>query len=492
MAGSSGSDAGGPGATERGGAGGHGPAEGEGGAGGTPSLPFKGLYIGEDGDDEAAGTADAPFATLSHAASVAQSGDTIVFLDGRYDTTGPRIVIPDGVGLMAQNTGLATIVGTNGSLLDLAGDSRIQGLKFQSFANVVHFVDAAAASGNLELVDTTFTNCAVAIDLTGSVHASITTADGVVLGNGGTKLLVASGTSSATISGGLLQNYGPSGSFPGAIIQAEGSSVVEVVGLEVSDGGGRPFTTGNQAQLSIRETVVATLGQQLLVMRDTSSVSIESSNLSIKPAMVTPFECIRIETDSSTFLTLEDSKLHGCSTGINSYFPRELTLLRTEIFDMDVEGINLVGTGGMVRITDSKIHDVGRSSMWVNGALVDLKVRGTEMESGIGSASTAASAAVRITGSAAAVFDLGTLADPGQNTLLGSSATLTALHILVQTGTIQAVGNTWTPAAQGADAAGKYSVTGPGAKLDISGAVNTGQNYIKPYAAVTLRLAENQ
>jgi len=114
VAGDAGSGDGGVGASAAGNAGSAGDT---GGAGGAPTLPFHGLYIGEDGNDAAAGTADDPFATLSHAASVAQLGGTIVFLDGSYDTKGPSIVIPSGVSLTAANRGLATIVGANGSLL---------------------------------------------------------------------------------------------------------------------------------------------------------------------------------------------------------------------------------------------------------------------------------------------------------------------------------------------------------------------------------------
>jgi hypothetical protein len=57
-------------------------AGGDGGAGNV--TPFHGLYIREEGDDTADGTREAPFETLAHAASVAQAGDTIVFLDGAY------------------------------------------------------------------------------------------------------------------------------------------------------------------------------------------------------------------------------------------------------------------------------------------------------------------------------------------------------------------------------------------------------------------------
>ena len=63
------------------------------------------------------------------------------------------------------------------------------------------------------------------------------------------------------------------------------------------------------------------------------------------------------------------------------------------------------------------------------------------------------------------------------------------MRIQLQAVTVQAVGNTWTPSAEGADAQGHYVVTS-GKTLDITAAVNTGINYVKPYGTTTLRLAQ--
>ena len=58
-------------------------AGGVGGAGAT-EPPINGLYVAVNGDDAAAGTLEAPFLTLAHAASVAKAGDTIVLLNGEH------------------------------------------------------------------------------------------------------------------------------------------------------------------------------------------------------------------------------------------------------------------------------------------------------------------------------------------------------------------------------------------------------------------------
>jgi hypothetical protein len=108
-------------------------------------------------------------------------------------------------------------------------------------------------------------------------------------------------------------------------------------------------------------------------------------------------------------------------------------------------------------------------------------------------AATATNHGLILNGSNASTFDLGTVASPGGNTILGATASLTGLYLSVSAVTVQAVGNTWTPNFEGADAVGKYSplTANAGDKLDITVAVATGINYIKPNVTTTLRLAQN-
>jgi hypothetical protein len=66
------------------------------------------------------------------------------------------------------------------------------------------------------------------------------------------------------------------------------------------------------------------------------------------------------------------------------------------------------------------------------------------------------------------------------------------LRLSFQSVYVSAVGNTWIPSQQGADAQGRYAAaSGSGAKLEIIAAVNTGRNHVKPYGGTTLLLAEN-
>lgn len=480
----------GPGGTGPGGAGPTAGAPSEAGAGGEGTVvPFHGLYIGEDGDDAAGGTVDAPFETLAHAVSVALAGDTIVFLDGAY-TLSAAVQIPDGVSLMAQNAGEATLTGgSNQARLSLAGDTRVTGLELSAFYNAIDFVDAANASGTLTIEDTKFTNCQqVCLVLSGAVQAVVTGAEGAVLSNGGQSFATLAQTSSLSIAGGVLQNHGAAG-----IIRASDESSVTLTDIEVLDGTGMVLSLTDESVGTVTGVTVATLSQSLFqqAINSNSELTVTDSDLSMKPN-ATAYNCFVVYTPSK--LSISGSKLHGCNTGIKGGIPAELTLIATEFYDLDFGGMDLdtggPNPGGTVRIDGCRFTDSGYVAMRMGGnaSLLDLKIRDTLID-----VTTLANwGGLIISAGNASTIDLGTLAEPGGNTFVQrTTAQNTALRLNTNAITVQAVGNTWTPNQQGADAQGRYVVQ-TGKIYEDATAVNSGINYIKPNANTTLRLAQIQ
>jgi hypothetical protein len=57
------------------------------------------------------------------------------------------------------------------------------------------------------------------------------------------------------------------------------------------------------------------------------------------------------------------------------------------------------------------------------------------------------------------LINLGTAASPGNNTFLGTAAGLGVSLSTATTSVVSAVGNTWRPSVQGADASGHYAST---------------------------------
>jgi len=107
-------------------------------------------------------------------------------------------------------------------------------------------------------------------------------------------------------------------------------------------------------------------------------------------------------------------------------------------------------------------------------------------------ASSSDNSGVTMAGSAASVFDLGTAASPGTNLIVGntSSAQTSGLNVGVAAGvTVSAVGNTFAPNVQGANAQGKYQLgTSPCSASSCNLTSGTGANY--RITSGTLRLAQ--
>lgn len=455
---------------------------GEGGAGGETPVPFHGLYIGEGGDDLADGTHDAPFETLAHAASVAQAGDTIVFLDGAFTVPGP-VTIPAGVGLEAESAGAATLSGTQ-IALSLSGDTLISGLNFQGFTKVVTFAAAELASGTVTIDGSSFGNCqSMCLELTGAAQAVVSSGVGDVLGNGGISFATLAGTSSLSITGGVLQNYGAAG-----IVRATDDSSVMLQDVEVQDGTGRVLALAKNAVAHVDGATIATLSQDLFQQADASELVVSNSDLSIKPGPMA-YQCFYVPTTSK--LRIEGSKIHDCGTGIKGEPPVELEVIDTEFYDLSFGGADLDPSGGSqtskVVIVDCDVHDVAYTGLRIGGSntLLDLKVRDTTID-----VTTLANwHGLIISGTNASTIDLGTLAEPGGNEFLQHAASLaTAVQLNLQAQTVNAVGNTWTANQQGADNDGHYNVlTG---KVFEDKTAASGINYNKPYVSTTLRLAQ--
>jgi hypothetical protein len=458
---------------------------GEGGAGGDGSVvPFHGLYVGPDGSDTADGTLEAPFETLAHAASLAVAGDTIVFLPGNYTLTPPAVVIPAGVNLMAQSSGESFLSGT-GALLSLQGDTRITGLDIENFSTPVAFAGGAAATGTVTIEDTRFESCSQScLTLPGASKAVVTGDGSAVLANGGGAFAILSETSTLSVTGGLLQNFGS-----GGIIRADDESTVFLTDITVDGGTGVVLTLRGDSKGVVEGATFTTLSASLLQQFDGSELTVRGSDLSMRGG--TPFNCITTAVTSK--LTVEDSKLHDCGTGIKSGPPLELTITDTEFYNLDF-GTEMNPGGGAVAestilIQGCNLHDIAYSALRLGGSTtkLNLKMRDTVVDV----ATQPNWGGVILSGTNASQVDLGTLAERGGNTFLQRNTTAqhTALQVALTAVTVYAVGNTWTPLEQSADVDGHYAVVA-GKFLDVTAAVSGGRNYTKPQPTTTLRLAQ--
>jgi hypothetical protein len=182
-------------------------------------------------------------------------------------------------------------------------------------------------------------------------------------------------------------------------------------------------------------------------------------------------------------LSIEDSTLHDCGTAIAGSMLESLTLTNVDIGNM-TGGVELGYSGGQVggtfRVTDCNFHDLNYSMRFGSDSqLHDVKVRGTTFSA----ADDATWNNVIFYSSNASTLDFGTLAEPGGNTFVNVANA--GMQVLAQAAYIYAVGNTWNPNQQNADAQGKYSAPA-GQKLEVNAATGAGRNFTVPYNSIML------
>lgn len=461
---------------------------GSGGTGGGGGVPGPGdetghLFVGPGGYDGATGTRDNPFLTLAGAVSMAKAGDTVVFLDGNYDIAkgADPVTIPDGVDLAADNPRFAGLVGTGGTLLELAGDTHIDGLRFDGFETVVASV---ATGASVSVTRATFTNCPTnsgkdVFEIGGS--ATVTVTDDAMHDLGDcTALAHVHDQGKLTLKGETLHF---TGNGEPAVFTADGSGALALSDLIADDGNVPLLVLRDSSTTTLATSTFETLASHLVELGGSASLAVTNSELSLGSSVTNPGPCIQTTGASSSSLSLTHAVLHDCSGALVGPAPKTLTLDDAEIYRMTESGLDLTtGASSNVTITASNFHHEGARAVRLGGgspSTFALEVRGTELD-----AATVPSG-FELDGDAASTWDFGTLADPGLNTL---TATTTALDVQSSAITsVSAVGNRWTPSVQNADGTGQYvPASSPGVLEVTSG---SGQNY-SDAAGATIRLAE--
>jgi hypothetical protein len=459
------------------------------GAGGDGNVvTFHGLYVGPTGDDaKGDGTLGKPFASLAKVVEMAKAGDTIVFADGDYltnNTTFTGVTLPDGVNVTEQTPGSVIVKGSGGTLFNLAGSSRIEGLVTQGFGTAVAFKDDTTATGTVTIVDSKFNGCSTTcLILSGSTKAVITAGASAVVANGGINFAQLSMQASLSMDGGVLQGVGN-----GNVFYLQDDSSVSLANVSILGGAGQPFVTDKKTTVNLDHVTIASAATAAITLKGQSKLIIKDSDISLTGG--TLYHCVRSEMDGVGSISITDSKLHHCGNGFTADPPASLTLLRVEVYDMENAGLDMgagfAAVGGTFRITDSNFHDVGWA-LSMGGNFDDIKVRGSQFSI------TAASArnTVDINVGSGSTVDFGTLAEPGGNTFLNGNVNQTAFRNGATAGVaMTAVGNTWMADLQSADSQGHYVVVGAGAKL-LATNVQAGRNYQVPYNGGSLLLAQN-
>jgi hypothetical protein len=436
------------------------------------------------GADTNPATATAPLKTLTKALSTAVAGDTVKLAGGSYGQglggtgNGEQIPatglkVPSGVtidGATENGFPIATLLGQGSGVgLNLAGNATVRNL----------FVGGGAGFG-IGIYAKNGTQTLSNLFITTRSPASATV-DGVTF-NGGHGILMrgtarttlGAGASQANTTGSTILLAGNGGTGVSVNEQArftmDGGSITsgdqpncrDVTGIELHQSAqaalknmvprGLRNLAGSALAMtgSSKATVTRSLIQRALPAGCTPRPSVEmrdAASFTMQEGALGQNDGLRgagIETRSSGPLTVgANVSLFGFATGISVRADGDLLVDRSSIGGNQV-GIDAAFAEGSVTITNSTLAQGGLDVIGVIAPT--LKMRNTEVSSnGTG---------IVITGPGA---DLGTLFDPGNNRILNNVTTSVKIDDAVRSSSVQAVGNTWEPNTQGADANGRYA-----------------------------------
>jgi hypothetical protein len=438
----------------------------------SASLTAKTLFVsGSTGSDSNDGSQAKPFKTLGKALKLALSGDTIELAPGGYGPTSVvssasgdsfgvnGLSVPAGViieGALDFGSQVSTLFGQPGEIaLVLQGDASVKNL------NIINFnVGLKATTGTQ-----TFSNL-----LMGNNNFNIG-----VLGSAKTTL---KGSSIALNTVGHGVDVLDQAQFimdGGLITGGSANCNSATFGLQIQ----------GSAQVSLKNNaLLQNIGGQAIDMRNSAKATLDQSTIS----NVFPVGCKtgpRVSMSDSSSLVLKNSLVGAGDNkpdteGLNSVGIRSvtsnsssptgvsLTLLNSFVtrftgkcLEMTSKGSIIINGGGISATRSAMGIDAGRK-MQLTIANARLEAPGSKGVA-IRTAtlklrnSTIASSVTGILVLDFGTIDLGTVADPGNNIIKdGNLAGVDFEGSLSAFGTVDAVGNTWNPNVQGADAQGHY------------------------------------
>jgi len=405
------------------------------------------------GSDANKGTQNKPFRTLFKALTTAQPGDTVNLGPGVYSqatngeqfgTTSQPIPVASGltiVGALENGLPASTLQSTGSEVgLSLQANTTVKNLNLSGFDRAITTVQGQHSLSNLSL--------------TGN-------AQGIWVGNFSQTTLAASTISlSAAATGVLVPRTGQFTMDGGSISGRALNCATGATGLSVLGSG----------QATLKNGVNLTnIAGAALAIQDTALVTVDSATISrTLPSGCAPVASVRAAGSASLALhnTLVRSIDGMNAGGIEMQDSVQLTLDGGSVSRQTGTAIRVLGTAKLsVNGSSLTANQIGidasgapQASITITGATLQynkqvgiiapaFKLRNTSVhDNGIG---------VKINGPA---VDLGTFADMGNNTIQNNTTTGVTFASAISSGSVNAVGNTWNPNIQDADANGHYTI----------------------------------
>ena len=435
-----------------------------------------------------------PCKTMTKALSVVPAASIFSLADGVYDTTtqGFGVRLPAGATLRAINPGGATVKGV---VIDIAdGSATIDGLVLD--------VDTTAGCAAIHAYGSSGTPT---LTLTGVLIKCIKLPQGVQLGGtlqiGG---LVKATMTPGALPGGIYTAGLPDSAFP--VVNLEGTAELLITGgvidgnnLGQAVGSGGLMVVTENSKLTLDGVTVRNRTQPVLAVQRTGNFgnfgqafipTIVLRNGTLIDNVGAANRCedgaaIAMRNDGGS-LTMDHATLSNTAgvgicvgTGSNNAInggSASVNLIQSTITRAGTAAISSALGGGTLTVDGSSFTNNHNGILWVTSRgspsfdLRNTTITGDGIAGGIGVSLILPSGTLKMRGSTVSnnadsgvrlqgtmTTDLGKAGDPGGNTFTGTG--LTGLRDFVDPGQfVDAVGNTWKPNQQGANANGYYSV----------------------------------
>lgn len=483
-------------------------------------------YVSPTGSDANPGTQAQPYRTLTRAFSQVGTGGTVWLDNGTYTwaaeaTAGASQLdfktrpFPVGRTLRAINPGLATV----NFGFTVAGEATIVGVHITSVANDgpgsggtgVTVGAGASANAQVQLKGVSFgaltggsgdgwgaavmnycPTCTLTLDTNGVAGFNyigtdflpgarfLTNLGGPVTVNGGTFTSPTLSTLNNGCAGSVFTGH--RASFNGVTLTLPATTAANAPAFCLL--GSNPVTLANSTvtQQGAGREFLFMVGFGISGIPGNGNLVLENSTVTAPGTGV----LVALRLAGVRFTATGSTLTGGSSTirrvGVEAPTNSVITLTGTTVQNVNGTAIELDGAfgGSTLRITGGEMKNIQGSALRLASGNLDARLRNVAISNtGI----SQGDGAVVLSGDATSLYDLGTAAQPGGNTILGNNATRPGVRVNLSGGGIaNAVGNTWVANQQGASSTGIYS----GNLLVTSG---SGQNYV--VSGGSLRLSGN-
>lgn len=407
---------------------------------------------GDDGHD---GSEQTPFKTLTHALAVVRPGSTVMLEPGTYGTAGGEvwpevdehaevsgIPVPAGVRLESVTPGEATLVAADGQtgLLFQAGGA-VVGLTFQNF-----LIAISASGGPLELTSVTLQGGSASdatnlgLKVFGQNGPVQITCDDLTIKDlrcNGTGMYLQYGAAVTLKGGSISGDWSPSTTADASCRGATGINILngalQMTGVQLSHLKEAGIDAREGSTVFVKQGGMSQLG---IAVNLSDDASIHLKGLSISEGSIGIYARSAQSTVALRNVTI-------ASQSDDAVYAAGRLLIDQSTLQANTTGVELDHNPASAVLTDVTFQD-GTTGIDNRGG--SLYLRGSNFSS----------VEVAVKSAYDGTNDLGKVSDQGENTF---HATDTNVDVGGSGGpqTVWAVGNTWWPNVQGADASGHYA-----------------------------------